>query len=274
VSESLGLYLRLGRVPNRDACFYAVSIVRPGLPTLMVVDEAAPLPAVDDPAATVSTPAVTATQRCEAPLKRFRIDVTATAQSYDDAAGVFRGEVGTPVPIGLELTWDTEGTPYAWRGATRYEIPCRVSGVVRIDGEEIAFDGPGQRDHSWGSRDWWANDWMWSAFHLDDGTRTHAVTVPEMPGRGVGYEQRDGVVTELVGGTTTQEIGADGLVAAARIGTEPGGHVMEVEPLAFGPLAMTSPDGRTTHFQRAMARVRTGDGRTGLGWIEWNMVQR
>jgi hypothetical protein len=146
--------------------------------------------------------------------------------------------------------------------------------VVTIDGVETVFAGPGQRDHSWGSRDWWANDWMWSAFHLDDGTRTHAVTAPEIPGFAVGYEQRDGAVTELESGTTTQELGTDGLVTSARLTTEPGGSVLTVQPLAFGPLLLTAPDGRTTHFQRAMARVRTADGRAGVGWIEWNVVQR
>ena len=47
----------------------------------------------------------------------------------------------------------------------------------------------------------------------------------------------------------------------------------EVEPIAFGPLLITAPDGRVTHCQRAMARVRTGDGRQGIGWIEWNLIQ-
>jgi hypothetical protein len=74
-------------------------------------------------------------------------------------------------------------------------------------------------------------------------------------------------------GTTTQTIGPDGLVAAARISTDDGASVLEVEPLAFGPLLLVAPDGRRTHFQRAMAKVRMADGRSGIGWIEWNMVQ-
>jgi hypothetical protein len=269
----LGLYVRLGRLPNQDIAVYTASIVRPGRPTLMVVDYAAPLPASEGEKAMIRTASITATQQCEQPLRRFRIGLAATAESYDDPTGVLRGEVGEPTPVGLDLVWETDGAPYAWRTATRYEIPCRVTGTVEIDGEVIAFDGPGQRDHSWGSRDWWANDWMWSAFHLDDGTRTHVVTVPEVPGFAVGYRQRDGEMVEVLSGNTTQDAGTDGLIASTRIVTEPGALVQEVVPIAFGPLLITAPDGRATHFQRAMARVSTGDGRQGIGWIEWNMVQ-
>jgi len=272
-SGDLGLYVRLGRLPNQDACLYTASVVRPGKPTLMVVDAAAPLPEATDEKASISTAGFSATQQCDEPLRRFRIGLVATAEEYDDPAGVLRGEAGSPTPVSLDLVWETDGTPYAWRASTRYEIPCRVTGTVEIDGEVITFDGPGQRDHSWGSRDWWANDWMWSAFHLEDGTRTHAVTAPEIPGFAVGYEQRDGEVVELVSGTTTQEFGPDGLVGSARIAVEPGAVVHEVEPIAFGPLLITAPDGRVTHFQRAMARITTGDGRQGMGWIEWNLVQ-
>jgi hypothetical protein len=272
-SGDLGLYVRLGRLPNQDTCVYTASIVRPGKPSIMIVDYAAPLPDEEDEKALISTAAITASHECEVPLARYRIDLSATGEAYVDPAAVLRGEPGSPLQVSLGLTWETDAKPYAWRASTRYEIPCRVSGVVTIDGEEIAFDGPGQRDHSWGSRDWWANDWMWSAFHLSDGTRTHAVTAPEIPGFAVGYEQQGDDLVELEGGSTVQTTGSDGLVTEATITTEPGTHVLDVEPLAFGPLLLTAPDGRVTHFQRAMARVRTSDGVAGLGWIEWNQVQ-
>ena len=53
---------------------------------------------------------------------------------------------------------------------------------------------PGQRDHSWGVRDWWAMDWVWSALHLDDGTHIHGVDIriPGAPPIGVGYLQQPG----------------------------------------------------------------------------------
>ena len=81
----------------------------------------------------------------------------------------------TPVELALALRWDTTGEPYAYRATTRYEIPCRVSGTVRCGEETIEFAGVGQRDHSWGVRDWWSAEWMWSAAHLQDGTHLHGV---------------------------------------------------------------------------------------------------
>ena len=165
----------------------------------------------------------------------------------------------------------TDGIPYAWRQTTRYEIPCRVTGRVRVGGEEIAFSGPGQRDHSWGSRDWWAFDWMWSALHLDDGTRAHAVAIPQLPGFGVGYLQKGDRIAEITSVEATETITDDGLIDVARIVSD--GLEIDVEPLAFGALRLEAPDGRLSLFPRAVCSVRTGDGRTGTGWVEWNRVQ-
>jgi hypothetical protein len=48
------------------------------------------------------------------------------------------------------------------------------------------------------------------------------------------------------------------------------GLEITIDPLAYGPLLLTAPDGRVGRFPRAAARFTTGDGRSGLGWIEWN----
>ena len=57
----------------------------------------------------------------------------------------------------------------------------------------MAVDGHGQRDHSWGVRDWWAFGWCWAAARLDDGTRVHFADI-RMPGLPVafGYLQPPG----------------------------------------------------------------------------------
>jgi hypothetical protein len=271
---SLGVYVRMGLHPNDGRCFYAASIVRPGHPTLMVVDEAAPLPEDNGPVEKVETKALRGIQDCIEPLRRIHVTLDATAQAFTDHSAPLRGETGDPLAVSLDLTWDTDGTPYAWRAATRYEIPCRVTGVIRIGEQDFNFTGPGQRDHSWGSRDWWAHDWMWSAFHLSDGTRTHVVTVPNMPGgMAIGYVQRGDSLTEVQTGTSTETIDPDGLISAAQVVTGPDELLLDVEPVGFGALRLVATDGRITHFPRAMARVQTADGRTGIGWIEWNINQ-
>lgn len=273
-SGELGVYVRLGRLPNQGNALYTAAVVRPGQPALMVVDAAAPLPAEDDPTQQVATATITASQDCVRPLQEFRVRLTGTAQAHADHAAPLLAGTGEPEQVSLDLTWHTDGIPYAWRHSTRYEIPCRVTGTVRIGECEYAVDAVGQRDHSWGARDWWANDWMWSAFHLSDGTRTHAVTVPELPGFAVGYTQNGDELVELESGTSTAEVAGDGLVTAATVVTGPGELSLDVRPLAFGALRLVAPDGRVTHFPRAMARVTAADGRTGVGWIEWNRNQR
>lgn len=270
---SFGVYHRLGRLPNSDACLLSTCIVRPGEPAIMLVDAAAPLPPAEDDTQAVSTDSVRATQHCEAPLERFRVRVEGTAASHRDHSAPLRGEAGEPVEIEIDLVWETDGVPYQWRLATRYEIPCRVSGTVRIGDETFTLAGPGQRDHSWGARDWWSSDWMWSALHLDDGTRTHAVAVPQMPSFGVGYVQRDGELLEVSGVESSAEVGSNGLIESARIAMSPGGVAARVEPLAFGAILLESPDGRVSHFPRAMCRIETDDGRSGYGWVEWNRNQ-
>jgi len=271
---SLGVYHRLGRLPNSDACLLSTCVVRPGEPAIMLIDASAPLPPAEDDSQAVTTDFVRARQDCEAPLERFRVRVEGTAASHADHSGPLHKVPGEPIEIAIDLTWETDGTPYQWRLATRYEIPCRVSGTVRVGDEIFELSGPGQRDHSWGSRDWWSSNWMWSALHLDDGTRTHAVAVPEMPGFGVGYVQREGELVELSTVEQSAEVAEDGLITSARIGMPEGGVAVTVEPLAFGAILLESPDGRVSHFPRAMCRLSADDGRTGYGWVEWNRNQR
>jgi len=270
---TLGLYVRLGRLPNQGVSLYTACVCGPGRPSVMLVDAGAPLPDAADERQAIDTAGLRAEQECLEPLQRFRVGARGTAASHADPSAPLRGEQGEPVELELELVWETDGIPYAWRQSTRYEIPCRVSGTIRVGDETIAFSGPGQRDHSWGSRDWWAVDWMWSALHLEDGTHTHAVGVPQMPGYGVGYVQRGTQIGEIESLTTSVQDAGNGLPEHAQIVSGPDELSLEIEPVAFGALRLEAPDGRLSFFPRAMCRVHAADGRRGTGWIEWNRVQ-
>ena len=268
---SLGAYVRLGLYPNLGVTWLTTFVCGPDRPTAALVDFEAPVPEGDELASGG------ARLDCEAPLERFRVTHAGAGERFEDPSALLRGEPGEPVDVAVDLTWETKGQPYAYRLATRYEIPCRVEGTVTVGGEELELRGVGQRDHSWGTRDWWAMDWVWSAGHLDDGTRFHAVQIrmPDAPRIGVGYVQPpDGDLLELDAVRAEEEVGDDGLITSAHLGLDPVGLELDVAPLGWGPLRLTAPDGRTSSFPRAMCRVTAADGRAGWAWLEWNRNQQ
>ncbi len=180
---SLGVYVRIGRVPNQDVALYTAAIVAPGQPSIIVFDAHAPLPP-----------------------------------------------------------------------------------AIRIGEQEISLDGPGQRDHSWGPRDWWANDWMWNGLHLDDGTHIHVVTIPELEGFGVGYVQRDGVVDEISGATSGETVGDNGLIETATVTIT---HAVEqCWRAAIDGFAVLVAE-RITRDQAVQLIPATVDAMTTATWIVW-----
>ena len=270
-TQGIGAYVRLGLTPNAAAgSWYTALICGPGRPTVAVLDFAVAEPDGDDLA--VATDVYAASQDCEAPLERYRVTLRGEGEAHDDPAGLLRGERGRPVDVELDLVWRTAGTPYAYRLATRYEIPCAVSGTLTVDGEAFSLDGAaGQRDHSWGTRDWWSMGWVWSAGHLDDGTHFHGLDlrIPGTPPIGLGYVQRAGEpLHELNASRAREQIGGDGLPTATTLTL--GDLVVDCEPLGHGPLRLEADDGRVALFPRAWCRLHAADGREGVAWLEWN----
>jgi hypothetical protein len=270
-AQGFGGWIRLGLIPNQQTAWLHALLCGPGLPTVAVVDFEVPLPA--DPWA-VHTNAIDFTHSADEPLRMYRIALRGRGQSYQDPAALLRAEQGAPAEVAIDLEWTTDGTPYQYRLTTRYEIPCTVTGSVTVDGHCYAFDSvPGQRDHSWGVRDWWSMDWIWSALHLDDGTHLHAVglRIPGVPPVSVGYVQdRGGVVTELQTITPVQTFDAGGLPVGATLAIEPGGITATVDVGGHAPLRLMAQDGRISQFPRVWGTLTTADGRTGVGWLEWN----
>jgi hypothetical protein len=271
---SLGAYVRIGLYPNLGVAWYTTFVCGPDRASVGVVDYQAPLPPPETLA--IARDGLHAEHLCEQPLQRFRVLLEGLGEAHEDASAFLRGEAGSPVEVSLDLVWETDGLPYAYRLTTRYEIPCAVSGTIRLGEEELAIAGHGQRDHSWGTRDWWAMDWMWSAGRLQDGTRLHAVAlrIPGAPPLSAGYVQSPaGELIELDAVLAGERGRADGLIEAASISVDRGLAPIAVEPLAFGPLCLVAGDGRVSHFPRAMCRLLAEDGRSGLGWVEWNRNQ-
>jgi len=59
----------------------------------------------------------------------------------------------------------------------------------------------------------------------------------------------------------------------ADLTADPGAITASVDVLGHAPLRLVAKDGRVSHFPRAWVTVRTADGRSGVGWLEWNRNQ-
>jgi hypothetical protein len=274
-SQGIGGWFRLGIIPNENRAWVNALLCGPGIPTLAVNDFEVALP---DEAAAVVTDAIELTHAATEPLQTYHVRLRGSGQAYDEPSALLRGEAGRAVELSMDLTWTTTGTPYQYRLTPRYEIPCTVSGTVVADGRVLDVASvPGQRDHSWGVRDWWSMDWVWSALHLQDGTHLHGVDlrIPGAPPIGVGYVQPpDGPLVELQSVSAREEFGDDGLPVATELTLAPGDISATVDIRGHAPVLLTATDGRVSQFPRAWATVTTADGRAGVGWLEWNRNQR
>ena len=259
--QGIGGWVRLGLMPNENTTWVNALLCGPDMPTVALLDFE-------------NTGAIDLALEATEPLQTYTVTVRGSAQAYDDPSALLHGQPGRPVEATMELIWTTVGVPYQYRITPRYEIPCAVSGTVTVDGREYALNAvPGQRDHSWGVRDWWSMDWVWSALHLDDGTHAHGVDlrIPGAPPIGIGYIQRQGEpLVELQGVSAEATFADNDLPATTTITYTPGDLVATIDIRGHAPVLLTSPDGRISHFPRAWAAVITADGRRGVGWVEWN----
>jgi hypothetical protein len=176
--------------------------------------------------------------------------------------------------LAVDLEWETDGEVYPYPGVTRYEIPCQVHGQIDVGDERIEFDGHGQRDHSWGVRDWWVFGWCWTAGRLNDGLRFHAsdIRIPNVT-LGFGYQQPgDGSGVQAASAVhAAEDLGADGLPEQGSFAIDD--LVLTIEPRWFAPALLVGPEGQRSRFPRALCRFTAADGRTGHGWTEWNQPQ-
>ncbi len=271
--QDVGGWLRLGLIPNQGHAWINALLCGPNMPTIAVLDFEAELPA---DYTHVRTDDIDLRLDAVEPLQSHQVSLRGRGEAYDDPAALLRGESGRRVDVELDLTWTTAGVPYLYRISPRYEIPCTVSGTITADGRSFTFaDVAGQRDHSWAARDWWSMEWVWSALHLDDGTHLHGVDmrIPGMPPLGVGYSQRAGELVELESVVARESFGDNDLPLGTTLEMSPGDTIATFEVRGHAPVLLTSTDGRVSRFPRAWGTVTTADGRTGVGWVEWNRNQ-
>jgi hypothetical protein len=268
---SLGGYVRVGLYPNLKVAWYWAYLVG-AHGTYLVRHHEAALPKA--PSFEIREDGLWADMFCETPNDHWTVKLETFAVKLDDPKDAYRGERGERVPLAFDLEWEAVAPVFDYPGPSRYEQSCRVSGEILVGDTRIDFDGPGQRDHSWGVRDWWRFGWVWTAGGLDDGTRFHAtqILVPNTTwsiGYTVGgpYGQEPVAVSGFE--NDIEETPGDDRLPV-RTGMRLHDIDMECTPLAVGGVVMEAPDGRVGRLSRAMCRFTAADGRSGVGWTEWN----
>jgi hypothetical protein len=268
---SIGGYVRLGLYPGLGVAWYWGYLVRRDEQLLAVRHHEAKIPKGE--ILEVREDGLWSQLHCETPNEHWSLGLETFAVGLDDPATAYGDERGDKVPLGLDLEWEATAPVYDYPGVTRYEQSCLVSGEILIGNQAVSFDGWGQRDHSWGVRDWWRTGWVWTAGRLDDGTSFHATKVESDT-----FDYEPGYV--VPGGDGDLETASQFKPTYEWVGGEPGFpgvtamplHDLDLTctPLHLAPIRLDAPDGRSGRFPRALCRFDAADGRTGYGWTEWN----
>jgi hypothetical protein len=179
------------------------------------------------------------------------------------------------------LTWDGFTGCFAYDGNAQplpkavawghYEQTCRVTGDLVIRGERIRVDGVGQRDHSWGFRDWAGlRTWHWITGFFGT-TRSFNVFHVEQPDGTItanGFVHDDGVDHAI---TTvdrhTDETDAGGPTAYRMTITLDGGRTFLIEGSAAGTEVPVRPHAGDTVVHEVPMALRC-DGVDGFGIYE------
>jgi len=275
--DGTGGYLRLGFVPHRGVAWYWAYLVSPEQGLVVVRDHDVPLPrseaALDAVDLEVRADALWAELVCETPMEHWGIGLEAFGVRLDDPTDAYRGELGERLPVGLDLEWEVTSPVYDYpypdgSGHAHYEHAGVVHGELLIGPDRIPFEGRGERDHSWGDRDWWALGWHWAAFQVGEAFAANVVKVDGMDVCG-GYVWRLGDAPEPVTHAFVEtRLGREGIPYAARVVLN---HELEVEVevVAAAPVPLVAPDGRTARFPRALCRFTVAEDDAGTGWAEW-----
>ena len=154
-----------------------------------------------------------------------------------------------------------------------YEQTCRVIGDVEVGGRSFQVDGYGQRDHSWGFRDWGGlREWHWVTAFVGDGQRSFNlfhVVQPDGTTTVNGFVH-DGGDDHLLVAAERTTVEADGR-SPERYDltlTVAGGRRFTFRAEADGVEVPVRPGGAATVVHERPMRVTTDDGLAGMGVYE------
>lgn len=272
---SLGVSVRLALHPAARRAWYWAYVVRPDQGPVVVRDHDVPFPRSG---LEVRAEGLWAELICETPLEHWSLGLEAFGVQLDDPLDATRGEIGTRMPVGLDLGWELLSPAESDAPATGYVQPGLVHGEVLLGAARIEMHGFGVHRHEWGPFPWGSGvaarigatnaDVAVSATRSDAGGLRGWRRV-----RGVEIDHRQVVDRGLL--ETRRD--AHGLPAAARLVIADA--ELEVEVVGVAPVPVEGPGG-PIRLDRALIRATPGDDDAGqdlggggstplVGWAEW-----
>jgi hypothetical protein len=156
--------------------------------------------------------------------------------------------------------------PYA--ADNRIEQSGRVKGMLSLGKREIAFDATGHRDHSWGTRDWFAmQHYEWFVGQVGNDVSVHFWHIQALGRTEIrGYVFKEGVLAAVARVEVEIEFDKDYWQRryTAKITDEAGRHTTMTTEV-FGHYTLLPDPG--FHLRESGGRA-TIDGRQGVGWME------
>ncbi len=151
--DRVGGYVTLTIRPFDGVAWYWASVVGLGRPLITVLADDLPLPSGGS--MELRSSGLWTETTVLRPFEHLTTDLEAFGVAIDSPTDVWAGAFGDRVAVGLELDWDTEGTPgpSPVAGTTGYRLVGQMHGEVLIDEERWELEGVGVRDHWWGVPD-------------------------------------------------------------------------------------------------------------------------
>ncbi len=169
--EGIGGYVTLTIRPADGVSWYWASLIGLGRPLVTVLADDVPLP--NGGSMELRGPGIWTETTVLRPFEHLTTDLEAFGVAVDPPTDVWTGAYGDRIAVGLELDWDTEGSPgpSPTPGTDGYRLVGRMHGEVLLGDERWELEGIGVRDHWWGVPRSAAN---WRGWAARDGEFVHS----------------------------------------------------------------------------------------------------
>lgn len=300
--SGIAVHTRIGFYPNQGNANCWIYIYQPASETFYW-DRAESIPLSNVHGLTAQTEKWRFSMQPDSPPETWSVTVTGTLfeTPVDESSNILST---TGAQTSVDLTMDVrQHSPifYYSDGAVfssdtnsdRYEVATTVNGHLKVgENTPISFSGPGERDHSWGTRNWVGDaEWLWISGGFEDGTAYNHLTFWPRDDReqrminGFFYDGKENhpltdatVIETPQFSPSTAEAWVDGDITPTMemdFVWDGGETTIEVEPVVTTPLTWNDPENNQRAVLNRSASTQVRDTNIpGVGFLENNTQLR